>query len=475
MAHLISLEEAEKLDVDDVHELYRTYINKSQVRLMTSFGFGRELVDHAEGAYVHTRDGRKILDFTGGVGVLNHGHNHPRIIAARRRFQEQRRMEVHKTYFSPYLAALSHNLAAVLPGDLNRSFLPNSGAEAVEGAVKLAYKYHQGGRQQILRADSSFHGKLLGSGGLTGGGRSAFEFPTIPGIRTFGYDDIDSVRRVVAQARDARGRCDVYALLIEPFSASTMRWCSEEFLRELRELCTAEDIVLIFDEIYTGWGKTGSMFYFTRYEGLVPDVVTTSKSFGGGKSSISAYVAREPIFRKAYDNMTDAMMQSTSTTYYGFGEEAATAIEAISIAVDDDYPARARALEAVLRPGLERIQKTHPNLIADVRGAGALFGVFLSGGPKALDLVGRLPVGDMAKDPLIRTKIITAAVINALYRDHDIYTYNTLNGRSPLVVSPPLVAGPEEAERFLYALEATLDKGMNRLLGRFIRERVSTW
>ncbi|MEU7526090.1 aspartate aminotransferase family protein [Saccharothrix sp. NPDC042600] len=474
MTALIGLDEAEQLGIEEVHELYRAHINKSQVRLMTSFGFGRELVDHAEGAYLHTRDGRRVLDFTGGVGVLNHGHNHPRILAARRRFQERKRMEVHKTYFSPYLAALGHNLAAVLPGDLNRSFLPNSGAEAVEGAVKLAYKYHGGRRKQILRADNSFHGKLLGSGGLTGSAQNRFEFPTIPGIRTFAYDDLDSVRKVLAEARDARGRSDVYALLVEPFSASTMRRCSEEFLRGLRDLCTAEDIVLIFDEIYTGWGKTGSMFYFMRHEGLVPDVVTTSKSFGGGKSSISAYIAREPVFRKAYDNMSDAMTQSTSTTYYGFGEETATAIEAVAIAVEDDYPARARALEAVLEPGLERVRKTHPDLIADVRGAGALFGVFLAGGPKVLDLVGKLPAG-LAKDPLIRTKIITAAVIHTLYRKHDIYTYNTLNGRSPLVVSPPLVAEPEEAERFVDALDATLAEGMTRLLGRFVRERVTSW
>ncbi|NEE07841.1 aminotransferase class III-fold pyridoxal phosphate-dependent enzyme, partial [Streptomyces sp. SID7499] len=81
----------------------------------------------------------------------------------------------------------------------------------------------------------------------------------------------------VAGARDAKGRCDVYAILIEPFSASTMTECSEEFLRGLRELCTEEKIVLIFDEIYTGWGKTGSLFHFMRYPGLVPDVVTTSK------------------------------------------------------------------------------------------------------------------------------------------------------------------------------------------------------
>lgn len=473
MTDLISVEQAEELDVGQVHDLYRRYVNKAQVKLMTSFGFGRELVDHAEGAYLYLRDGRRVLDFTGGVGVLNHGHNHPRIVAARQRFQQRRRMEVHKTYFSPYLAALGHNLARVLPGDLTKSFFPNSGAEAVEGAVKLAYKYHGGKRGRILRADISFHGKLLGSGGLTGAAGNRFAFPTIPGIGVFDYGDLESVRRAVAGARRPDGKCDVYAILIEPFSASTMRWCSEEFLRGLRELCTAEDIVLIFDEIYTGWGKTGSMFHFMRYEGLLPDVLTTSKSFGGGKSSISAFVAREPVFARAYENMTDALLQSTSTTYYGFGEETATAIEAIAVAVEEDFPGRARQIERILAPGLARIRKAHPDSVADVQGAGALWGVFLDGGPKVIDLLARLAPGGMAKDPLLRTKLITCAVIDTLYRDHDIYTYYTLNGRSPLVVGPPLVVEPSDVERFLDALDATLGVGMTRLLTRFVRERVS--
>lgn len=466
MSELFTVEQAEQLDVAQVHDLYRAYVNKSQVSLMTSFGFGRELVDHAQGAYIHLKDGRRVLDLTGGVGVLNHGHNHPRILEARIRFQQRRRMEVHKTYFSPYLAALGHNLAQVLPGDLNMSFFPNSGSEAVEGAVKLAYKYHRGRRGTILRSDIGFHGKLLGSGGLTGSAQHRFAFPTIPGIATFRYGDLDSVRAVV---REHSG--DVYALIVEPFSASTMNRCSEEFLRGVREICTREKIVLIFDEIYTGWGKTGSLFYFMRYPGLVPDILTTSKSFGGGKSSISAFVAREPLFRKAYDNLADALIQSTSTTYYGFGEEAATAIEAINIAIEDDYPARARELERVLRPGLERIRRNHPDVIADVRGAGALWGLFLEGGTKLFDLAGKLPP---LKDPMLRPKLIACAVIDALYRDHDVYAYYTLNGRSPLVVGPPLVAEPDDMELFLTALEKTLDQGLPRLLTRFIREKVSS-
>jgi acetylornithine/succinyldiaminopimelate/putrescine aminotransferase len=476
MSDLISVESCEELSVKDVHDLYKRYVNRSQVSLMTSFGFGRELVDHAEGAYIYLTDGRRILDFTGGVGVLNHGHNHPRIIAARQRFQQRQRMEVHKTYFSPYIAALGHNLAALLPADLNMSFFPNSGAEAVEGAVKLAYKYHGGHRKTIMHADISFHGKLLGSGSLTGGSQNHFTFPGIPGVVKYPYGDLDAVRAAVAQARDDRGRCDVYAILIEPFSASTMRWCSEEFLRGLRELCTEENIVLIFDEIYTGWGKTGSLFYFMRYPGLVPDVLTTSKSFGGGKSSISAFVAREPIYRAAYDNLSDALLQSTSTTYYGFGEETATAIEAISIAIEDDYPARARQLESILGPGLRRMAKQFPDIITDVTGAGALWGVFLGGGLKIVELASKLAPRGLARDPLFKTKLVTCAVIDAMYHDHDIYMYYTLNGKSPLVVGPPLVAEPHDVEYFLDSLETILAKGLSRLLTKFVRSKVgSMW
>ncbi len=464
---MYTLDDAERLEAGEVHDLYRRYVNKSQVSLMTSFGFGRELVDHAEGAYLTLKDGRRVLDMTGGVGVLNHGHNHPRVLAVRERFARDRRMEVHKTYFSPYLAALGHTLAEVLPGDLNMSFLPNSGAEAVEGAVKLAYKYHNGKRHTVLRADCAFHGKLLGSGGLTG--QNQFSFPTIPGIDTFRYGDLDSVREAIG-----RHPRDVYAVLIEPFSASTVQWCSEHFLRGLRELCTRHDIVLIFDEIYTGWGKTGSMFHFMRYPGLLPDVVTTSKSFGGGKSSISAYVAREPVFRRAYDNLGDSLLNSTSTTYYGFGEECATALEAVNIAVEDDYPARARALEAVLEPGLARLAKEHPDAIGSVAGAGALWGVFIDGGPKVLDLVAKLAPGGIARDPQFKTKLVTCAVINALYEDHDIFAYYTLNGRNPLILGPSLVTEPDEAERAVDALGAVLEQGLGRLVARFVKQKVSS-
>jgi putrescine aminotransferase len=476
MSDLISLAECERLPVARVHEEYRRHVGRAQVSLMTSFAFGRELVDHAEGTTIHTTDGRRVLDFTGGVGVLNHGHNHPAILAARERHRERGRMESHQQYFSPYVAALSHNLARLLPGDLAVSFFPNSGAEAVEGAVQVAYRYHGGRRHRILHADISFHGKLLGSGSLTGASRHTFTFPGIGGVHTYAYDDIESVRAAVAAARDMSGVSDVYAILVEPFSASTMRHCSERFLRELRQLCTDEDIVLVFDEIYTGWGKTGSLFYFMRYPDLVPDLLTTSKSFGGGKSSISAFVVREPVFRRACGSLTDALAHSSTTACHGFGEEIATALAAVRIAVDDDYPGRARGIERQLGDGLRRLAYRHPGVVAEVSGVGALWGVFLDGGPKVIDLVARLAPGGLGRDPNVRTKLVTAAVVDALYRDHDVYTYYTLNGRNPLVAAPSLVASADDVERFLRALDDTLSRGLTRLLVRFVRQQVgSLW
>lgn len=474
MSDLIGIASCERMPTAAVHHEYRQHVGRGQVALMSSFTFGRELVDWAEGTTIHTTSGRRVLDFTGGVGVLNHGHNHPRILAARERYRARRPLESHQHYFSPYVAALSHNLARLLPADLDMSFFTNSGAEAVEQAVKVAYRYHGGRRNRILHADISFHGKLLGSGSLTGASRDTFAFPGIEGVRSFRYDDIESVRSAVDATRDDSGECDVYAILIEPFSASTMRHCSERFLRELRQLCADEDIVLLFDEIYTGWGKTGSLFYFMRYPGLVPDLLTTSKSFGGGKSSISAFVAREPVFARACGSLTDALAHATTTAWHGYGEETATALEAVRIAVDDDYPRRAREIERHLGDGLRRLARRHPDVIADVRGAGALFGVFLNGGPKLLDTVARLAPGGFGADPNFRTKLITCAVVDSLYREHDVYTYYTLNGRNPLVAAPSLVASDEDIDRFLRALDDTLCRGMTRLLVRFVRQKAAS-
>ncbi|MFI9024105.1 aspartate aminotransferase family protein [Streptomyces sp. NPDC053560] len=469
MTDLFTAEDCLHMTPRQVHGLYRRYVSRSQVSLLGSFGFGHDLAEHAEGCWITLRDGRRILDFTGGIGVLNHGHNHPRILAARRRFAERQAMEVHKNFLSPYVAALAHNLAQLLPGDLNIGYFPNSGAEAVEGALKLAYKYHRGRRGTVLHSDIAFHGKLLGAGSLTASPEVTFPYPGLPGTDAFAYDDLASFVLALERHTTGDGGSDVYAVVLEPFSASGLRECSGEFLHEVRRLCTERDIVLVLDEVYTGWGRTGTLFHFMRHPGLVPDVLTTSKSFGGGKASVSGYVAREPLFRAAYDNLTDATLHST--TYYGFGEETVTALEAVAIAVEDDYPGRAVRIGERLAAGLAGIAARHPDLVAGTAGRGALHGVFLRAGHPALDRVLRLLPGSFAQDPRLRLKLVTAAVIAALYRDHDVLTFYGSNHGLPLIVSPPLVAGDKEVEVFLAALDAVLEQGAPRLLAAFAKDR----
>ncbi|MAF25986.1 aspartate aminotransferase family protein [bacterium] len=466
---LFSWQDCLNFNNQQVHNLYQKYINKSQASLLGSFAFGRITATYAEGMYIYTSDGRQILDFTGGMGVLNNGHNHPRILAARTEFQKQKRMEIHKNFLSQYLAGLSHNIAQLLPEDLDISYFCNSGAEAVEGAVKLAYKYFNGERKYILHSDISFHGKLLGSAGLTASPEVKFKFPTIPNRESFKFNDIVSVKEMISRLRKSSGESDVYALILEPFNASSLRQCSTEFLKELREICSQENIPLIFDEVYTGWAKSGELFYFMKHQ-VVPDILVYSKSFGGGKASISGYTTRTPIFRKAYDNLNDAVIHST--TYNGFGEETITAMEAINIMVEEDFVSKSKNIHHHLNQGLKRLQEKYPDLIKEIRGSGSLNGIILN--PKINSLIEtaiRFLPGGLFKDERFMAKLITCSVMSHLFDNFDILTSYGQNKEIPLLISPSLIVTEAELNRFLGALDQTLAVGKYRLIVGFAKQK----
>ncbi len=214
MKKLYSLDDIENLSIDNVFDLYKKYVNFSQVELISSFGFGQDLVEKAEGMYIYTRNGKKILDFTGGVGVLNLGHNHPRIIKARQEYSNKMKMEVHKNYFSPHIAALSSNIANLLPEKLSYSYFQNSGAEAVEGAMKLAYKFHKGQRDVILSSDISFHGKTIAASNITNSiETSYFNFQETLKNDKFIYNSIESVKNKILEYT-INGKVNIYAIII---------------------------------------------------------------------------------------------------------------------------------------------------------------------------------------------------------------------------------------------------------------------
>ena len=128
----------------------------------------------------------------------------------------------------------------------------------------------------MLHSDISYHGKLLGSGSITASGEIGFRYPEIAHAG-FEYNNLDSVRQALERLTGADGQSDCYALIIEPFSASTLTACDEAFLRGVAELCRERDVLLIFDEVFSGWGKTGTLFHFMRHAELLPDLLVTSK------------------------------------------------------------------------------------------------------------------------------------------------------------------------------------------------------
>ncbi|MCK5505532.1 MAG: aminotransferase class III-fold pyridoxal phosphate-dependent enzyme, partial [Thermodesulfovibrionia bacterium] len=223
-------------------------------------------------------------------------------------------------------------------------------------------------------------------------------------------------------------------------------------------------------EIYTGWAKTGELFNFIQ-KGVVPDIVTYAKSFGGGKSSISGYTTRTPFYRKAYDNLNDSTLHST--TYNGLGEECITAIEAINIIVEDDYVGRSKKIHRRLGHGLKEFQGKYHDLIDEVRGSGALHGVILNKdiNPFIKSLISFLPA-KVFKDKRFAAKLITVSVISELFSTHNILTFYGSNREIPLVISPSLIVTDEELERFLDALDKTLAIGKRKLILNFLKQKV---
>ena len=462
---LITVTEAKDLDIKTIQKYYSAYISQSQVNFYKNFAFGNDVIQKAEGSFLYTKE-RKILDLTGGIGVLNHGHNHPRIINERIKFQSEKRMEVHKLFFSQYLAALSHNVAQVLPGDLNKSFFPNSGAEAIDGAIKLAYKYYEGKRKYILHSDISFHGKTIGAANISGSKEINFDYQKMINTSQYKFNDYLSIEKKVYDLKKKNEFC--YAVIVEPISASTLRKSDNVFLRKIRNLCDQENIILIYDEIYSGWCKTGELFNFIPSE-TIPDILVYAKSFGGGKASISGYTVREKVMNKAYDNSDDFALQST--TFNGFGEESITAIEALNIIFDNDYEKKSKEIGLELRKIFENLKIKYPNIIDEIRGSGCFQGfTFKNIFNRKIEKVitSLIPVKSYRDDNFFK-KILCASIINYLYKNYQILTFGSYSTDVLFKISPIIETNYKDIQNFEEKIDKTLSIGVITLVSDFIK------
>lgn len=398
------------------------------------------VVDRGEGAYVFDVDGNRYLDFTCGIGVTNTGHCHPNVVEAVR---EQAGRIIHAQINIMYHTAMLRLVDAlheVVPPALDTFFFANSGAEAVEGAVKLAR--HATERPNVIVFQGSFHGRTNLTMAMTTSKNvyrkhyqplpaGVFVAP-FPYWYRYGWDPEETSRWCLQELRhllaSQSSPSETAAIIIEPVLGEGGYVVSpRSFLTGLREICDEHRILLIADEIQTGFGRTGK-FFATEHYGVIPDVMTLAKGMASG-FPLSGVCAPRAVM--------DKWMVGTHGGTYGGNAVACAAAEATIRVVQDGLLENATRMGALLTDGLRDIQNRHP-VLGDVRGLGLMVGSEFTqpDGSPASDLVKRI-IGQCQAEHLL---LLTAGTYGNVIR-----------------WIPPLIVTPQQIETALGVFESALE------------------
>jgi len=448
---LIKTQEISCIPISTIREYYIKYVNLGIPKFLNMLGFDKIEPEYAEGMFIYTKCSRKIYDFTGGISVLNLGHNHPRILKAQREFIEKKCPQVWKSFFSPYLAVLSRNLAAISPGDLNYSFFCNSGAEANEGALKIAEKYQGRKKKKIVYTDISYHGKTHATMSVSGCERSRSHFKLLDDCICLPYGNWQAFQDLIKEnCRDNSKENDIIAIILEAIHAEDIVIPPEGYLKNIRRLCDEYNILMIIDDIFCGFGRTGKMFSF-EHEDVVPDIFTVSKSLGGGKSSLAAYITRDHIFKRAYGSIEDSMMHTT--TFNGLGEECFLANEAINVIVEENLVENAKEMGEYFLSRLLVLKDKYPHLIKDVKGIGLLINVELKKPAERLsNILGKFNafINEFSEG------FLTGLVLSQLLYKYNILVYSGLHNKGIVCINPALIIGKKHIDYFIESLDNLL-------------------
>lgn len=314
-------------------------------------------IERAEGCHLHTTDGRSYVDLISGIAVSSLGHRHPAVIGA---LQEQLDRHLHVMVYGEFIqkpqVEFVSLLASRLPESLGRIYLVNSGTEANEGALKVAKKYT--GRTRLVSFRNSYHGDTHGSLSVTG--REVYRDPYMPLLPDVHFLDFNDP----VQLEEIDGR--TAAVILEPIQGEGgVIPADPAWLRQLRERCDRTGALLIFDEIQTGFFRTGKLFAYEHY-GVVPDILCMAKAMGGGMP-LGAFASSPEILRVL---MEDPPLNHV-TTFGGHPMSCAAAHANLKVLLEGDFGARARRIEDVAREMLRG------EGIVELRGTGAMLGLEL--------------------------------------------------------------------------------------------------
>jgi putrescine aminotransferase len=406
---------------DETVDNYRRYVNPSLARVMKLSG--SPVAVRASGTTIWDHAGKAYLDFAGGYGVFTLGHSHPRVVAAVRGQLDAMSLS-NKTMFDPLVGQLARALAELAPGNLAISFFANSGAEAVEGALKLARAATR--RTKIVATLDAYHGKTFGA--LTASGTERYKTPFGPLVPDVVHVPFGDARALEAAIADAA------AFIVEPVQGEGGVIVPPlDYLRRVREICDASGALFIADEVQTGLGRCGYTFACDR-DGVVPDVLVLAKGLSGGVMPIGAYVTTATVWDAAY---AKTPLVHTST-FGGSPLACAAALEALAVLRDDELAENARIRGERLLAGARAIAAEYPSVVRDVRGLGLLVGVELRS-----EGYGGTIVPEMLKSG------VTVAW--------------TLNRQRVIRLEPPLIVSETEIDIALVALRSAVHVAHERL------------
>ncbi len=328
--------------------------------VMPTYARSELTFDRGEGPYLYATDGRRYLDFSSGVAVTSLGHSHPRLVAA---LNEQARKLWHcsNLYQIAGQKRLAERLVALSFADT--VFFCNSGAEAMEGAIKVARKHHaESGhdeRYRLIACSGSFHGRTLATLAAAGAEKYLKGFgPPAPGFDHVAYGNLNEMRAKISK--------ETAGIIVEPVQGEGgLAVASAEFLKGLRAICDEFGVLLIFDEVQTGMGRTGKLFAH-EWAGVAPDIMALAKGLAGG-FPVGAVLATE----KAAKGMTAG---THGSTFGGNPLAMAVANEVLTVVTEPGFLAQVERVAKALRARLEALARTYSKLFAEVRGKGLLVG-----------------------------------------------------------------------------------------------------
>lgn len=420
------------------------------------------VIEHADGVRYWDVDGKCYLDGLSGVFVVNLGHNNRGIIEAIRAQQERISFAPPLHATSPVAVELAARIAEVAPGDLNTVKLLDSGSEATEAAMKLARQYHRQsghpGKYKIISRYHGYHGATFGALAATGATRRRWQFePFPPGfihVQTahcyrcpyrLTYPACDVLcARIVRDVIEMEGPETVAAFIVEPIgNTGGIITPPDEYFPILREICDEFNVLLIFDEMITGFGRTGRMWGADTFS-VVPDIICMGKGITGGYAPLSAIAFSDKI-ESAFWGPGDAGIEfSHGHTYAGNPISAAAGLEAIRQVVELDLPGRARELGAFLQQRLLELSRF--GIVGEVRGKGLLLGVELVKDPNTKE--------PFSKETRVGTQIGQEALRRGLIIRFDPDWF---------ALAPPLVVTKNEIDEMMEILDDSIGTVLERL------------